>query len=66
MSDDPGAKRHVPWGIRLLLAFLFLAGLVLPPLFTEDDAIRIAGLGVSLLALLALVAIVYAGGDERD
>ena len=48
------------------MAFLFLAGLVLPPLFTEDDAIRIAGLGVSLLALLALVAIVYAGGDERD
>jgi hypothetical protein len=65
VSDDPGTRRQVPWGLGLLLAFFFLAGLVLPPLLTEDDAVRIAGLGVSLLALLALVAMVYAGVDER-
>ena len=66
MSDDPGTRRQVPWGIRLLFAFVFLAGLVLPPLLSEDDAIRMAGLGVSLLALAILIAMGYASHNERD
>lgn len=49
----------------MLLALLFVGGLVVPLFFPEDDPIRLAGLGVSLLALVILVAMVYAGGNER-
>lgn len=65
MSDGPGTRRGASWGIRLLLALLFVGGLVVPLFFPEDDPIRLAGLGVSLLALVILVAMVYAGGNER-
>lgn len=65
MTDGPGARRGASWGIRLLLALLFVSGLVVPLFFPHDHPLRLAGLGVCLLALVILVAMVYAGGNER-